>query len=169
MLFSEYKTADAAELRRNVAGCGQAEIYVRDGDDGAVVISEAKEAGKLPAAKKFVSRFSGGRFGDAGGPWLFHVGLWTPSDYRDEFLAWYEVEHLPMLLECPVWDGCRFVEEAAQDGCQFHALHQFSDAKALDSEERRRSRSTPWFNRLSKNDWFDGAFKRTLYRRVSHP
>ena len=95
------------------------------------------------------------------------VGTQNSEDYRDEFLAWYETEHLPLLLECPVWDGCRFVEEAVQKGCQFHALHQFTDKRALDSEQRKRSRSTPWFNRLARNDWFDGEFKRTLYRRAS--
>lgn len=167
MLFSEYPTTDVVELRRHAAGCSQAEIFVRDSGGGAVVISDTAETTILPAGRRFVSRFAGGRFGEAGGQWLFHVGLWTPNDYRDEFLAWYQIEHLPLLLECPVWDGCRFVEEAVQDGCQFHAMHQFSDTKALDSEQRRRSRSTPWFNRLARNDWFDGAFKRTLYRRAS--
>jgi hypothetical protein len=167
MLFSEYPTADAVELGRYAAGRSRAEIFVRDSGGGAVVISDAAETAEHPAGKRLAPRFSGGRFGEAGGQWLFHVGLWTPSDYRDEFLAWYEVEHLPLLLECPLWDGCRFVEETVPNGCQFHALHQLSDTKALDAEQRKRSRSTPWFNRLAKNDWFDGAFKRTLYRRVS--
>ena len=167
MLFSEYATNDVGELRRQAADDAAAEIYVRDGAGGAVVISDAAETAGRRAGKILTSRFDGGRFGKAGGPWLFHVGVWTPSDYRDEFLAWYQIEHLPMLLECPVWDGCRFMEETVRDGCQFHALHQFSEAKALDSEQRKRSRSTPWFGRLSKNEWFDGAFKRTLYKRVS--
>jgi len=167
MLFSESTTGDVADLRRYVAGSSDAEIFVRHGGSGAVIVSDAGEAGELPSGRKFVSRFSGGRFGKAGGQWLFHVALWTPGDYRDEFLAWYQIEHLPILLECPLWDGCRFVEEAVQEGCQFHAMHQLSDAKALESEQRLRSRSTPWFKRLAKNDWFDGAFKRTLYRRAS--
>ena len=169
MLFSEYPTADVVELRRNVVGGSQPEIFVRDGGGSAVVICDTAETATLQAGKRLESRFNGGRFGEAGGQWLFHVGLWTPSDYRDEFLAWYQMEHLPLLLECPVWDGCRFVEETVQDGSQFHAMHQLSDIKALDSEQRARSRSTPWFNRLANNDWFDGAFKRTLYRRASQP
>lgn len=167
MLFSEYPTADVADLRRRSAGCPQAEIFVRDGGESAVVIADGAEPSTLPTAKRFEPLFNGGRFGSVGGPWLFHVGIWTPGDYRDEFLAWYQTEHLPLLLECPVWDGCRFAEEAVPDGCQFHAIHQFSDTKALDSEQRKRSRSTPWFYRLARNDWFDSGFKRTLYQRAS--
>lgn len=110
--------------------------------------------------------FASGRFGPIGGDWLFHVGLWTPAEFRDEFLAWYEIEHLPILLECPSWEGCRFVEQAVRNGYQFYALHQLADASALDSEQRKVSRSTPWFERLKANDWFDERFVRTLYRRV---
>lgn len=110
--------------------------------------------------------FAGGRVGDAGGPWLFRVGLWTPHEQREEFLAWYEQEHLPMLLECASWDGCRFIEAPDAEGCQFFALHQLADRAALDSAERARSRSTPWFRKLKHYDWFDEPFTRTLYRRV---
>ena len=106
------------------------------------------------------------RFGRTGGDWLFHVGLWTPPDFREELLAWYRHEHLPILLECPLWDGCRFVEQKTDKGCQFYALHQLADKAALDSAERKRSRSTPWFTRLSVHPWFDGAFTRTLCKRL---
>ncbi len=75
------------------------------------------------------------------------------------------IEHLPILLECPVWDGCRFVEQKIDKGCQFYAMHQLADKAALDSAERKRSRSTPWFKRLSVHPWFDGAFTRTLCKR----
>jgi hypothetical protein len=110
--------------------------------------------------------FSSGRFAHEGGEWLFHVGLWTPSEYREEFCAWYSIEHLPILLECPAWDGCRFVEQHVEDGCQFYALHQLADRSALESEQRAFSRSTAWFRRLKQHAWFDEAFTRTLYRRV---
>jgi len=45
-------------------------------------------------------------------------------------------------------------------------MHQLSDRAALDSMERKRSRSTAWFKRLSMHPWFDGAFTRTLCRRI---
>lgn len=144
-----------------------AEYFARVDGDGAVELIDGDEAPASagPGAMQATTLFTGGDFGDRGGPWLFMVGLWTPEDFREEFIAWYKNEHLPILLECREWDGCRFVETKTANGCQFHSLHQLSDRAALDSEQRKRSRATPWFKRLSKNDWFDGAFTRTLYKR----
>lgn len=110
--------------------------------------------------------FGGGRYGPAAGEWLYRVGLDVPREHRDEFLAWYEQEHLPILLECPLWDGCRFVEAPASDRCRFFALHQLADRAALASPERARSRATPWFMRFKQYGWFDEAFSRVLFRRI---
>ena len=168
MLLWEFSTTDGEDLHRHAASCnGEAEIFLCEGDKGALVLCEGTGSGGASKQKTASKLFDGGRFGNAGGDWLFCVGLWTPKDFREEFLAWYRIEHLPILLECPVWDGCRFLEEKVQEGCQFYALHQLSDKRGLDSAERARSRSTPWFKRLAKNDWFDGAFSRTLYRRIA--
>jgi hypothetical protein len=103
------------------------------------------------------------------GEWLFRVGLWVPREHRDEFLSWYEQEHLPILLECAAWDGCRFVEVPNATGCQFFALHQLADRAALASAERARSRATRWFADLKQFAWFDEPFSRVLYRRVALP
>jgi hypothetical protein len=112
--------------------------------------------------------FARGNYGASAGPFLFHVGLAVPDDYRAEFLAWYEHEHLPMLLEARGWDGCRFVEERVENGLLFHALHQLSNRGALESDARKRSRSTPWFARLARNAWFDKGFSRMLYERTRY-
>jgi len=106
-----------------------------------------------------------GRFGLQAGEYLFCVAIWVPDDSRDEFFDWYRIEHFPMLVECETWDGGRLVERRANDGHQFYALHNLTSPNALDSEERINSRSTDWFKKLAENDWFDGAFVRTLYRR----
>jgi len=169
MLIWEYPTTDAAEVRRNAVDCAaDAELFVRDDGLGSVIVCGRDDASAptAPVEKRMQLLFTGGRYGHAGGDWLFHVGLWTPDDFREEFLAWYKLEHLPILLECPVWDGCRFVEQKVDEGCQFYAMHQLSDKGALDSAERKRSRSTPWFKRLAAHRWFDGAFTRTLCRRL---
>lgn len=110
--------------------------------------------------------FGGGRTGGNGGPYLFKVGLWVPSSSRAELVDWYKSEHLPILMECATWGGCRFVEAPAADGHQFFALHQLDDAAALESDERKRSRATPWFKRLKQHAWFDEAFTRDLYIRT---
>jgi hypothetical protein len=111
--------------------------------------------------------FSSGRYGPDAGEWLFRVGLRVPREYRDEFLAWYQQDHLPILLQCPTWDGCRFVEAPDAAACQFFALHQLSDRAALASAERARSRATAWFMRFKRLTWFDTPFTRVLYRRVA--
>ena len=166
MLIREYPSADPAELRRIAADNPQgSELFVRDDGQGSIIISDSGTPSGQPSEKAVTVLFAGGHHGSEGGDWLFLVGLWTPVDFRDEFLAWYKIEHLPILLENAQWDGCRFVEQKANDGCQFHAMHQLSDRAALDSAERKRSRATPWFRRLAQHDWFDGAFTRTLYRR----
>ena len=143
-----------------------AEHYVEQRGNRSLFIVD-REAPRTPDEQPVRLLFSSGRVGRAAGPWLFHVALWTPADFRDEFLAWYSVEHLPILLECRLWDGCRFVETSVVDGCQFYALHQLADVAALESRQRKVSRSTPWFVRLKEHDWFDEAFVRTLYRRAS--
>lgn len=143
------------------------ELYERDEGHGALAVTgDESFAPKGFERHRIKVLFTGGRYGPSAGSYLFHVALWTPDDYRTEFLAWYEVEHLPMLLEASGWDGCRFVEEDVDKGFLFHALHQLSDRKALDSEQRKHSRATPWFRRLSANPWFDVGFKRSLYRRI---
>ena len=146
------------------ARSGDAELYLADqGKGGLTIQSDASSGAADATAAKTL--FSSGRFGRDGGDWLFHVGLWTPADFREEFLAWYSIEHLPILLECPTWDGCRFVEQQVADGCQFYAMHQLAERSALDSEQRKASRDTAWFKRLKAHDWFDEAFTRALYRR----
>ena len=167
MLTHEYATTDAAELRRIGAGFPpDRELFLRDDGKGSLVVSESGKPTSDPAEKDITVLFTGGDYGKDGGDWLFFVGLWTPEDFRDEFLAWYKIEHMPILLEAPLWDGCRFVEQKVAKGCQFYAMHQLSDKSALDSAERKRSRATPWFMRLSQQSWFDGAFTRNLYRRL---
>jgi hypothetical protein len=144
-----------------------AELYLRD--DAALHLALLRAAPADWRGAPLVPlqlRFAAGRHGADAGPWLFHVGLWVPAGHRGEFLAWYEQEHLPMLLEWPQWEGCRFMEEAVASGCQFHALHQLADRSALSSPARAASRRTPWFDRFKAFDWFDEAFTRTLYRRI---
>ena len=167
LLIWESTAADPAALAKIAATCRRApEVFVREDGKGVVLLCE--DGGTPPSGvseKRVEPLFCGGRYGPQAGAWLFYVGLWTPADYREELCAWYKLEHAPILLEYPSWDGYRFVEQQVDNGCQFYALHQFSDAAALDSEQRRRSRSTPWFRRLAQNDWFDDAFVRILCHR----
>ena len=152
--------AAASDLAERVRD-GNVEVYSAVDGTHAIEITDDPAQASGEAMRLL---FSSGRFGRAGGEWLFHVGLWTPAEFREEFLAWYRMEHVPILLECPVWNGCRFVEQPIENGCQFYGLHQLSDRSALESEQRAFSRTTAWFRRFKKHDWFDEPFVRTLYR-----
>ena len=147
------------------AGHGSVEIFDRDGGGERLVLGD--DGTPADGATPATILFTGGIYGTKAGPFLFRVGMWTPPEDRDDFLAWYETDHLPILLENPIWDGCRFIEVAAESGCQFYVLHQVQDTAALRSKERERSRDTPWFHRLKKKEWFDEPFTRTLYQRIS--
>jgi hypothetical protein len=145
---------------------GATECLVREDRAGSFIFCERGRPPDDVLEKDVTELFFDGRSGPRAGSWVFRVGLWTPKDWRSEFCAWYKCEHGPILLECPEWEGYRFFEAPSVRGCQFYAVHYLSDRSALDSEWRRLSRSTPWFRRLAKNKWFDGAFERVLCRRV---
>lgn len=155
---------DSADGAAAVAAGTEAEYYTAAEGRGFLALGSGRAP--VAGARRIEVLFAAGSYGAGGGDLLFAVGLWTPADFRGEFLAWYQVEHLPLLLECPAWEGCRFVEQPVALGCQFHALHQLGSREALESEARRRSRATPWFRRLQAQAWFDGAFTRTLYCRL---
>ena len=143
------------------------ESYVREGEPGGLALCETEQVARTwRTARRLKTLLAEGSFGAEHGRYLFKVGIWTPASFRDELLEWYRGEHLPILLECADWDGCRFVREETDEGCQFYALHQLSHPRALESNERARSRSTPWFFELKRNDWFDEPFTRVLYRRI---
>ena len=146
---------------------GAAECLLREDNEGSLILCEQGRAPKEVIEKRVSPLFSGGRWGPEAGPWIFSVGVWTPEDWRAEFCAWYQCEHGPMLLECREWQGFQFLEMATERGCQFYVLHRLAARAALDSEQRKRSRSTPWFRRLAKNKWFDKAFERVLCQRIN--
>ena len=163
----ETRTTGAKALEALVARAnGSAQCLVRADKAGAFIFCERGDAPKDVLEKQTTELFSTGRCGPGAGSWVFRVGIWTPKDWRSEFYAWYKCEHGPILLECPDWEGFQFFETPSARGCQFYVAHYLSDRSALDSEWRRLSRSTPWFKRLAKNKWFDGAFERVLCRRV---
>ena len=146
---------------------GSAECLQRTDTKGGIILCEQGSAPKDVAQTQATALFTSGRFAPDAGPWIFLVGIWTPSDWREELCAWYRCEHGPLLLECPEWRGFQFLETTVDDGCQFYVLHRLADRSALESDQRKRSRATPWFRRLANNDWFDAPFERILAHRTS--
>ena len=145
------------------SGATSVETFAAEDADKGLIIANSNGVIDHPLMVRINPLFSVGKVGANAGDYLFLVGIWVPEAAHAEFLDWYRNEHLPILLECPTWNGCRFVERSVSDGHQFYALHQLEDRSALESEQRRRSRATPWFMRLKRHPWFDEKFTRQLY------
>lgn len=167
MLEVDGDDADALEFVRTACDAN-AEVFARD--DGGGYLLLCAQSGQAPArvrVTRLEELFRGGRTGSRGGGVVLRAGLWAPSPFATELMAWYRYEHMPFLLDWPGWDGCRFFRAAdVADGCQCYAFHQLADAGTLACDARLRSRETPWFQRLSAQEWFDEPFTRTVCQRV---
>jgi hypothetical protein len=100
------------------------------------------------------------------GKYLYLVTFEVPEDFLVEFDAWYEKEHLPLLMSSPAWTRCRRydVVDSEPGGVTRAAVHELADLSALDSPERARARATPWRTRLTRNSWFSSA-RYAVYER----
>ncbi len=93
-------------------------------------------------------------------PCLYAVFFQVPVERQVEFNAWYEQDHVPLLLECPEWLLVRrFRIVAGHPEAWTHlALHYLADPRALKSAEREHARATPWRARLAQESWFNGKY-----------
>ena len=110
---------------------------------------------------------AGDPFADA--PILYPVLFAIPPEGEADFNAWYDEEHLGILLKSPHWPMCRRfkvvnkVVSPAPGGWTHIALHYLRDLLALESKERDEARATPWRARLAQHAWFKGDY-RVLYK-----
>ena len=81
----------------------------------------------------------------------------VPFDRAPDFNAWYDGEHIPMLLECEDWlMGRRFtVEQADPERYSHMMLHYLNDAAAIDSEAVARSRETEARKAFAEESWYE--------------
>jgi hypothetical protein len=101
-------------------------------------------------------------------PILYPVLFSIPPEGEKDFNAWYDEEHLGILLKSPHWPMCRrfkvhSVHSPAPNAWTHIALHYLRDLRALESKERDEARATPWRDRLAKHAWFKGDY-RVLYK-----
>ena len=96
---------------------------------------------------------------------LYPVLFSVPPEGEKDFDAWYDDEHLGILLRSPYWPMCRRfkVHNPAPNSWTHIALHYLRDLRALESKERDEARATPWRARLAKHAWFKGDY-RVLYK-----
>jgi hypothetical protein len=99
-------------------------------------------------------------------PVLYSVAFNIPAEAHAEFDAWYETEHVPLLMECTEWLMVRRlrITDGVPEKYTHMALHYLADAKALQSPQREAARKTAWRDRLAKNDWFKASY--TVFDRL---
>ena len=99
-------------------------------------------------------------------PVLYAVCFNIPAEACQEFDAWYETEHIPLLMKCPDWLMVRrmSVTDGVPETYTHIALHYLADVTALQSPEREEARNTTWRGNLAKNEWFRASY--TVFDRV---
>jgi hypothetical protein len=144
------------------------EWYAPDGRPGSVrvergdaALNAANGGGHVTTTWKGVRIYRGGS--DRRGSIVYMLKYPVPFDYLYEFDAWFQYEHMPMLLEEPAWYGCELFRALGASSYTFAAL-QYLEPHALKSDARNRSVDTPWWHRLCKHEWFDKQFIRTIMK-----
>jgi hypothetical protein len=107
-------------------------------------------------------------------PVLYSVCFNVPAAACAEFDAWYETEHIPLLMTCPDWLMVRRmrVTDSVPETYTHMALHYLADASALQSAEREAARNTAWRGELAKKEWFKAdyaVFDRLGPRHIAKP
>jgi hypothetical protein len=86
-------------------------------------------------------------------PVILAVANSVPPEMVDDMTAWYEQEHIPMLLAVPGWRRIRRYRLTGPDplsgpGTGFLSLHELSDPGVLEEPGYRAAVSTPWRDRI---------------------
>lgn len=116
------------------------------------------------------TRFTAEEIGDTGetppGRYLYLVTFTVPADRQEDFDAWYEEDHLPLLMANEHWLRCRRYAIAAGEPPEVTraAVHELADLAAMSSPERERARASDWRARLASEPWF-GNGRYAVYER----
>jgi len=160
------------EWRRRPAGEAAGEWYAVEDGEGSVSVTRGETALRDPAGPPIadlVTDWVGVRAFSTGsgrrGTMAYLLKYPVPDDFRWEFEAWFQHEHMPMLHEEPSWHSCDFLHALRPSAYSYAAIH-YLEPQALVSAARDRSVATPWWNRLKRNAWFDRGFVRLRLRPV---
>lgn len=99
-------------------------------------------------------------------PVLYAVWFGIPAHAAADVEAWYREEHIPLLMEEPLWRAAVSYRVVHGEPAHFThlTLHYLESAEALKSPVRPRARGTPWRQRLGREPWFRGLY--ILYGRI---
>ncbi|MBA2517267.1 MAG: hypothetical protein H0V22_08145 [Solirubrobacterales bacterium] len=99
---------------------------------------------------------------------LFAVAFSVPDEAAGRFDAWYEDEHVPMLMKADGWLRVRrYRARPGGDGPPWthFALHELRDPEVMHAPEREAARATPRRAELAAEPWFSPN-GRWLYRPI---
>jgi hypothetical protein len=98
------------------------------------------------------------------------VAFAVPPEEAAEFDAWYEQEHVPLLLAAPDWLRVRRYRVLDGEGGPWThiAVHELNGLAVLDSPERARARVGPRRDALAARPWF-AASGRWIYQQLPVP
>jgi len=102
-------------------------------------------------------------------PVLYVVLFAVPEERQQEFEAWYDQEHISILMQERLWRACvryRILEGTPAKWTHL-TLHYVESSEALSSPFREEARQTIWRQRLSQEPWFRGSYY--LYKRLEPP
>ena len=131
------------------------------------------ETAEQLARVRLFTRYTGTLLSDSGpvdeeAGRLFVIGFDVPAASHAELDAWYEEEHVGLLLQVPGWLRVRrYLLEDSQDGVRMThlALHELRGPEVLQAPERERL-ATPWRARLAEHAWFRNSI-RWVYRPIA--
>jgi hypothetical protein len=94
-------------------------------------------------------------------PVLYAAWFVVPPRRLADFDAWHHRDHVPILMQQKDWIAVRRFDIVDGEPEPFArpALHDRTDAAALDPPQRRRAHETPWRQRLAVEPWFNGRYK----------
>ena len=158
------------EWRKRPAGHEADEWYAPEAGEARVAVVRGEHALRDPALASIddlQSDWVGMRGFSSGsgrrGAMAYILKYPVPDDFRWEFEAWFQYEHMPMLHEEPTWYSCDFLHTLRPSAYAYAAIH-YLEPQALTSAARDRSITTPWWNRLKQQPWFDKGFVRLRLR-----
>jgi hypothetical protein len=80
---------------------------------------------------------------------LANFVFWTPRPGTEgELSAWYDDEHIPLLMGVPEWLRIRRFELVGDDSPRFLAIHDLASARALEHPLQAAAGTTPWRSRV---------------------
>lgn len=172
---SEERATVALTAGQGESAHGRAAQWYRTREDGALIaIREYDSAdtaeiepqtGAIAAVQiAFVGDPSSRGFGAA---IVFALSFCVPLEELRGFDTWYDIEHVPMLLECHDWLTVRRFRIEGGQRYNRLVLHYLATEEAMQSRARARSQETPARKAIALRPWFNEGQRLVLRKQVT--